>query len=114
MSKYIYSLLFLVVISASAELKGQTFQYKYSYSFSISGNNTAADQKINIDFLRTHFNTTKCIYNTSNSTYSLFLNHLINTGVLKKKLIAKGILVSNEIQLNHLDVIDNQSEPNNN
>lgn len=114
MSKYIYTLLLLLVILVSSETKGQTSEYKYSYSFSISGNNTAADQKINIDFLRTHFNTIKCTYNTSNSTYTLFLNHLMDVSALKNKLIAKGILVTNEIELNHLEAIDNNSQYNEN
>ncbi len=114
MPKHIYTLLLLLVILVSSETKGQTSEYKYSYSFSISGNNTSVDQKVNIDFLRTHFNTKKCIYNIQNSTYTLFLNHLMDVNALKNKLIAKGIPVSNEIELNHIEAIDNNPQHNEN
>ena len=115
MSKYLFIILiFLVSFSLTSKLKAQNTQYKYSYSFSISGNNSSVDQKNNIDFLREHFNTKKCIFNISNFTYTLYLNNLINTNDLKTKLIAIGIPVNNKVQLNHLEVIDNQSQQNNN
>ena len=109
--RYILLITFIVVVFS---LKGQTSHYKYSYSFTISGNNTPTDQKSNIDFLRNHFSSKKCTFNTSNSTYTLFLNHLIDTNALKNKLISKGIPVSNNIQLNNIAITDSQSQQNNN
>jgi|GEM_PF-3365216 len=108
------NILLIAFLMGSFFAQSQTRQYKYSYSFSITGNNTASDNKNNIDFLRNHFNTKKCTYDTSNSTYTLFLNHLINPIILKKKLIAIGIHVNNEIQLKHLDTTANQSQSNQN
>lgn len=88
--------------------------YKYSYTFSISGNQSLESQKNNIDFLRSHFSTKKCTYDTNTSKYTLFLEYLIDTNKLKTKLIAIGVPVSNEISLKHLDstsikTVDNEN-----
>ena len=78
--------LFILILTSFNSFAQNEANYKYSYTFSISGNQSLEDQKNNIDFLRDHFGTTKCSYDTSLSKYTLYLNYLIDTVKLKSKL----------------------------
>lgn len=82
----------------------QTQAYHHSYTIVIP-TNSIGEQKLNIDFLRNQFGSEKCDFNQTNSSYTLYLTHFIDTTALKNKITALGYPVSGNIIHKPLDTV---------
>lgn len=85
----------------------QEINYKHSYTIIIP-TNSVAEVKTTIDFLRTQFNSQKCLYNQNDTTYTLYLNYLINVTDLKNKIQALGYNVFGSIKHTDLNLPNSQ------
>ena len=97
MNRFVRKTLFIALFLSSFTVCAQSTEpFKYSYSINITTNNQA-DEKVNVEFFRQQFSTTKCTFDSNSSNYMLYLDHSIDPTKLKTKIEALGYVVNGSI-----------------